>query len=177
VQEIIVDEANHVVKEMEDDNEFTDSGIRFNLQHLDDDDQIKFIRHVYSDMEDDIEAQDDGTEITLTDSSKDARVQDTDSELKSIPRNEIESVSSFEAIESEDDDHQSMHKEELTKNDEATADNVIDEIVDMTKPQNDDLNSFADKPSQSDPLGHLHKDLLSNFQGCTPRVLLSLAGG
>ncbi|GJW57436.1 hypothetical protein Tco_0104167 [Tanacetum coccineum] len=46
----------------------------FNLQHSDDDDQIKFMRPVYSNIEDDTEAQSDGIKITLTNSSMDARV-------------------------------------------------------------------------------------------------------
>ncbi|GJW05703.1 hypothetical protein Tco_1568126 [Tanacetum coccineum] len=104
VQEDIVDEAEHFVKEKEVDDEFTKSRIRslgnvtfeelhrnaeespydtkfeikivkrFNLHHSDDDDQIKFMGPIYSDMEDDIEAQSDGIKITLTNSSKDARV-------------------------------------------------------------------------------------------------------
>ncbi|GJX40747.1 hypothetical protein Tco_0255737 [Tanacetum coccineum] len=104
VQENIVDKAKHIVKEKEDDDEFIDSKVRslgnvtfeelygnveespydtkseikvvkrINLQHSDDDDDIKFMGPVYSDIEDDIGAKDDGIEITLNDSSKDEEV-------------------------------------------------------------------------------------------------------
>nr|GEY53784.1 retrovirus-related Pol polyprotein from transposon TNT 1-94 [Tanacetum cinerariifolium] len=77
---------------------------RFNLQHFDDDDQIKFMGPVYSDMEDDTEAHSDGIEITLTDSSKDARVVEADFALESMPGDETELVSGFETTETEDDD-------------------------------------------------------------------------
>ncbi|GKB16422.1 hypothetical protein Tco_0850345, partial [Tanacetum coccineum] len=156
VQENIVDEAEHFVKEKEVDDEFTDSGIRslgnvtfeelhrnaeespydtkseikivkrLNLHHFDDDDQIKFIGPVYSDMEDDIEAQSDGIKITLTNSSKDAR-----------------------------------HKEELSKSEEMATNNVLDELADMANSHNAEINSSTKNPSLSDPLGHIHKDLSS----------------
>nr|GEV00353.1 hypothetical protein [Tanacetum cinerariifolium] len=44
---------------------------------------------------------------------------------------------------------------------EASADNVIDELVDMVNYQDANLNAFADKPNESDPLGHLHKEISS----------------
>nr|GEY50175.1 hypothetical protein [Tanacetum cinerariifolium] len=147
-------EAGHPVKEKEVDDEFTDSRIsslgdvtfeelhgnaeespydieskikvvkRFNLQHCDDDDQIKFMGHVYSNIEDDTEAQSDGIEITLTDSSKDARVVEADFALESMPGDEIESVSGFKTIETEDDDTHSQYKEELSKSKEMATDNL-----------------------------------------------------
>ncbi|GJV99083.1 hypothetical protein Tco_1554335 [Tanacetum coccineum] len=55
--------------------------------------------------------------------------QEADSDLESVPGDEIESLSGFEADVSEDDDRQSVHKEELTKTDEAAANNVIDEVA------------------------------------------------
>ncbi|GKB44065.1 hypothetical protein Tco_0889007 [Tanacetum coccineum] len=67
-------------------------------------------------------------------SPSDQVMQEADSDLESVPCDEIESLSGFEADVSEDDDRQSVHKEELTKTDEAAANNVIDELVDMTKP-------------------------------------------
>ncbi|GKD42786.1 hypothetical protein Tco_1267431 [Tanacetum coccineum] len=88
-------------------------------------------------------------------------IQKADSDLESMPGDEIESLSEFEADESNDDDRQSVHKKYLTKTDEAAADNILDELADMAKFKNENMNSFADKPSQSDPLGHLHKDLSS----------------
>ncbi|GJS81595.1 retrovirus-related pol polyprotein from transposon TNT 1-94 [Tanacetum coccineum] len=88
-------------------------------------------------------------------------MQEVDSDLESMHGDEIESLSEFEADESNDDDRQSMHKKYLTKTDEAAADNILDELADMANFKNENMSSFADKPSQSDPLGHLHKDLIS----------------
>ncbi|GKB17063.1 hypothetical protein Tco_0850986 [Tanacetum coccineum] len=50
-------------------------------------------------------------------------MKDADSDLESMPGDEIESLSGFEA-ESNNDDTQSVHKEELSKADEATTNNV-----------------------------------------------------
>ncbi|GJV00104.1 hypothetical protein Tco_1329374 [Tanacetum coccineum] len=64
-----------------------------------------------------------------------------DSDLESMPGDDIESLFWFEAEEFDhDDDIHFMHKEELSKDDEKAADNVIDELVDMAKSQNDDVN-------------------------------------
>ncbi|GKA00135.1 hypothetical protein Tco_0672685 [Tanacetum coccineum] len=190
VQENIIDEAKHFVKEKEADDEFIDSRIRslgnvtfeelhgnakespydteseikivkrFNLQHSNDE-HIKFMGPVYSDMEDDTEAQSDGINITLTNSSKDARVQEADSDLESMHGDEIESVSGFKTTKTEDDDTQSQHKEELSNFEEMATDNVLDELADMANSKNAKINSFAKKPSLLDPLGHLRKDLSS----------------
>ncbi|GJW02947.1 hypothetical protein Tco_1561803 [Tanacetum coccineum] len=56
------------------------------------------------------------------------------SNLESMPGDNLESLSGFETKESDhDDDIHSVHKEELTKDDEKAADNMIDELVDMAK--------------------------------------------
>ncbi|GKC81026.1 hypothetical protein Tco_1136743 [Tanacetum coccineum] len=117
-QENIVDEDEHFVKEKEVDDELTDSRIRllgnvtfeelhgnaeespytkseikivkiFNLQHSDDDDQIKFMRPVYSNIEDDTEAQSDGIKITLTNSSMDARHKEELSKSEEMATNNV----------------------------------------------------------------------------------------
>ncbi|GJW79119.1 hypothetical protein Tco_0140801 [Tanacetum coccineum] len=190
VQETIVEKDENIVKEKEDDDLATDSIIRslgnvtfeelygnvkespydteskikfvkrFNLQHNDDEDQIKFMGFIYSDKEDDThvkpqEVYDDGIKITLNDSSKDADFQKADSGLESMHGDEIESVSGFEVAKIKDDDTQSQHKEELSKSDEMAVDDVLDELADMTNAQNAKINAFAKKPSLSDPLGHL----------------------
>ncbi|GJW42857.1 hypothetical protein Tco_0071656 [Tanacetum coccineum] len=69
------------------------------------------------------ETNDDGIEIILIDSSKDAEAKENDSDLESMPGDEIESLSGFEEDETDDDHHQSKHKEEFSKADEAAADN------------------------------------------------------
>nr|GEX57394.1 hypothetical protein [Tanacetum cinerariifolium] len=103
------------------------------LQYSDEEPLIKFIGTVYSDVEDD----------------------STDSDLRSMPGNDIVSLSGFKAEESDGDDIHSVHKEELSKSEEATAENVLDELADMAR----NMNSLVDKPSLSDPLGHLQKEI------------------
>nr|GEV95368.1 putative reverse transcriptase domain-containing protein [Tanacetum cinerariifolium] len=61
--------------------------------------------------------------------------------------------------EAHDDD--SENTEELSVADEAAADDVIDELVDMAKSQDANLNVFASKATNSDPLGHLQADITS----------------
>nr|GEU83374.1 reverse transcriptase domain-containing protein [Tanacetum cinerariifolium] len=174
VQENFVDEDVHVVKENEDDDELTDSGIRslgnvtfkelygkaeespydteseikvvkrLNLKQSNDDDQIKFMGRVYSDMKDDTEAQGDGIEITLTDQV----MQEADSDLDSMPKDEVEFVFEFEKVESDDDENDKAESNVvLSKSKEATADNVLDELADMATYENVNFNAFANKPS------------------------------
>ncbi|GJW56211.1 hypothetical protein Tco_0102942 [Tanacetum coccineum] len=77
---------------------------------------------------------------------------DTNSKIKFIGK-EIESLSGFKVVVTDDDDTQSKHKEESYKADEAAADNVLDELLDK--------HALADKPPQSDPLGHHPVDFSS----------------
>nr|GEW76021.1 retrovirus-related Pol polyprotein from transposon TNT 1-94 [Tanacetum cinerariifolium] len=72
-------------------------------------------------------------EIQAECAHKDQDIEEADSDLKSMPRDKIESLFGFEADETNDDDTQSKHKEEFSKADEAAVDNVIDELVDMAK--------------------------------------------
>nr|GEU63627.1 hypothetical protein [Tanacetum cinerariifolium] len=72
---------------------------------------------------------------------------EADSHLESMPGGEIESLSGFKADESDNDDPQSMHKEELSKTEEAATDNILDELADMANYKNENVNAFADKPS------------------------------
>ncbi|GKA35238.1 hypothetical protein Tco_0721729 [Tanacetum coccineum] len=73
-----------------------------------------------------------------------------DYDLASMPNDEIGSLSGSQSSETKEDDKQSQHKE-LSKSKERDADNILDEMVDM--------NAFADKPSLSDPIGHLRNEL------------------
>ncbi|GJZ15404.1 hypothetical protein Tco_0551081 [Tanacetum coccineum] len=82
------------------------------------------------------------------DSLSDQVMQEADSDLEYMPGDEIESLSGFEADESDNDDCQSMHKEELSKTDEAAADNIHDEIAYMANSENENV---ADKIKDSVP--------------------------
>ncbi|GKC57228.1 hypothetical protein Tco_1084826 [Tanacetum coccineum] len=84
------------------------------------------------------------------------------SDLELMLDDEIESISGFEADDDDEDDH-SENKVELSKNDEARVDNVIKELVDMVNSQDAKLNASADKPAESNPLGHLQDTFNSLF--------------
>ncbi|GJV80127.1 hypothetical protein Tco_1515997 [Tanacetum coccineum] len=84
-------------------------------------------------------------------------MQEADSDLESMPDDEILYVSGFE----EDDDDDSGNNEKLLVANEATTDNVIDELVDMENTQDANLNVLAAKATDSDLLGHLQKDITS----------------
>ncbi|GJT07535.1 hypothetical protein Tco_0841997 [Tanacetum coccineum] len=125
---------------------------RLNFQHTKL--EIKFVRKAVSNIVKD--------ERVIDISPADQDMTKADSDLESMPGDDIESLFWFEAEEFDhDDDIHFMHKEELSKDDEKAADNVIDELVDMAKSQNDDLNASNNTPSKSDHLGHLHKELNS----------------
>ncbi|GJS98400.1 hypothetical protein Tco_0819570 [Tanacetum coccineum] len=87
----------------------------------------------------------------------DKELTKADSDLESMPDDEIESVSGFEVDTNDDEKNCNEHKEELSKTDEAIVDNMIDELVDMAYSK----DASADKPAQSDPLGHLHAEISS----------------
>ncbi|GKG58938.1 hypothetical protein Tco_0602647, partial [Tanacetum coccineum] len=88
--------------------------------------------------------------------------------LKSMPDDEIESVSGFEIDDDNEDDHSehkfglsktdevttdevttdhSEHKFGLSKTDEVTTDDVLDELVDMANSQDANINAFSNKPA------------------------------
>ncbi|GJZ67749.1 hypothetical protein Tco_0630989 [Tanacetum coccineum] len=96
-------------------------------------------------------------ELVVQDENKEANKDyespfNTESRSKSMPGDEIESLSRFDADETDDDDTKSEHKEEFSKADEEAADNVLDELPDMANSQNADMHASADNPPQSDPL-------------------------
>nr|GEV38097.1 putative reverse transcriptase domain-containing protein [Tanacetum cinerariifolium] len=107
-----------------------------------------------------------------------------DSNLESMPNDDIESASGFEADDDEDDNFE--NKSELSKTNEAAADNMISlenlneaaadnvidelsktasgfeaELVDMDSSQDANLNASDDKLSETDPLGHLQTPISS----------------
>ncbi|GKA26977.1 hypothetical protein Tco_0713145 [Tanacetum coccineum] len=75
-----------------------------------------------------------------------------DFDLESMSDDEIESISKLE----EDNNDESKHAEELSVEDEAVADDVIDELVNMANNQDANLDTLAAKPTNTDPLGHLY---------------------
>nr|GEV22983.1 RNA-directed DNA polymerase, eukaryota [Tanacetum cinerariifolium] len=115
VQETIVEEAENIVEEKEDDDLATDSGIR-SLGNV--------------------------TFAELYGNTKESRY---DTSLKSnVKHPEL---------------HDDRIEKEFSNYDEATADNVIEELIDIANSQNAALNASTEKPSQSDPLGHYPTDL------------------
>nr|GEU73976.1 retrovirus-related Pol polyprotein from transposon TNT 1-94 [Tanacetum cinerariifolium] len=92
-----------------------------------------------------------------------------DSDLESMPGDELVSVYGFEIAETEDDDTQSQHREQMSKSNELAIENVLDELADMANSQHTKIYASAEKPSLSNPLGHLYKDLSS----LTSRLTLS----
>nr|GEW69729.1 hypothetical protein [Tanacetum cinerariifolium] len=87
----------------------------------------------------------------------DQEMTNADSDLESMPDDEIRYVSGFE--DGDEDDFENA--EDLSVANEAVADDVIDELVDMTKSQDANLNVFAAKTTNSDPLGHLQANITS----------------
>nr|GEW26792.1 hypothetical protein [Tanacetum cinerariifolium] len=79
-------------------------------------------------------------------------MKEVDSDLESMPADDIVSVSGFKVDETDDDDKQSEYKEEFSKADEVAADNVIDELVEMANFQDKNMNASTKNPSESDPL-------------------------
>ncbi|GJY21937.1 retrovirus-related pol polyprotein from transposon TNT 1-94 [Tanacetum coccineum] len=104
---------------------------RFQPTQTDDDDHITFLGLVYEDMETDLDK--------------------ADSDLHSLPDDEVESVYGFEAAESCAKEYvKAGSKVELTQSEEAYADNLLDEMT--------NLNASADK--RSDPFSPLLAEFL-----------------
>ncbi|GKE58114.1 hypothetical protein Tco_1497299, partial [Tanacetum coccineum] len=91
-----------------------DANLAANEIPFDTNSKIKFIgKEVLTFKYDDSQTNDDGIEITMIDSSNDVEAKEDDSDLESMPGDEIESLSGFKVV-----------------------------------------YALADKPPQSDPLGH-----------------------
>ncbi|GJS66067.1 hypothetical protein Tco_0680631 [Tanacetum coccineum] len=96
---------------------------------------------------------DQGAGFTLMDQE----MTKADSDLESMPDDEIVFVSGFEEADSDD----SENAEEISMADEATADNMINEFVDVANSQDANPNVSAAKAIASDLLGHLQDDITS----------------
>ncbi|GJV36048.1 hypothetical protein Tco_1408525 [Tanacetum coccineum] len=144
---------------------------RMKPQNTNDEDQIKFMGNVYTDMEDDTSMNDQNMYPsavaikTISGSlSIDQEVPTQDSDLESMLEDEVESAFGFNEAESIDDENDKADtKVELLKSEEATANNVLDEPTDMDDNKNASLDASADKPSLSDPLGHLQAAISSLY--------------
>nr|GEV62161.1 uncharacterized mitochondrial protein AtMg00810-like [Tanacetum cinerariifolium] len=127
VQENFVDEVVHVFKKKEDDDELTDSGIR-SLGNV-------TFEELYGNAEE-------------SPYDTESEIKEVDFDLDLMPKDKLESVFEFEEAESDDDENDKVEsKVVLSKSEEATADNIPDELVDMSAHENDDLNAFVDKLS------------------------------
>ncbi|GKE48196.1 hypothetical protein Tco_1479454 [Tanacetum coccineum] len=130
----------HIQKPI-DDEIVNESDLKSLGNHIES--KIKFAGKITSDMTN-IERV-----IDITPANQDMTV--TDSDLESMPGDEIKLVSRFEAAESNvEENDKPKTKAELSKSEEVTADNVLDELANMDI----NMNASADKPSISDPLGH-----------------------
>nr|GEU63188.1 hypothetical protein [Tanacetum cinerariifolium] len=87
----------------------------------------------------------------------DLEMQEVDSDLESMPDDEILSVFRFE--EAYDDDFKNA--KDLSVSNEVGANNVVDELVDMANTQYVNLNIYVAKETNSDPHGHLQADITS----------------
>ncbi|GKA27944.1 hypothetical protein Tco_0714112 [Tanacetum coccineum] len=87
----------------------------------------------------------------------DQEMTKANSNLESMPDDEIVSVFGFKEADSDDP----KNVEELFVADEATADNMINDLVDMEKSQDDNPNVYVAKATTLDPLGHLQADITS----------------
>ncbi|GJV77117.1 hypothetical protein Tco_1508701 [Tanacetum coccineum] len=129
VQENIVERAYNIVEEEHD--EATDSGFK-SLGNV-----------TFEELNVNIEESpfNNGSEIKLI------HPEEADSDLESMPRDEIESVFGFEAAESDDEKNDKPEtKVELSKSEEATTDNVLNELADMAT----NMNASVHKPSMLD---------------------------
>nr|GEY59317.1 hypothetical protein [Tanacetum cinerariifolium] len=114
-------------------------------------DASKHKKKIVKEVEPTVEGKAADGEMTLLE--KELSAMDEDSNLGSIPEDDMGSLSGSQTSSTEEDDNQSLHKE-LLKSKERDADNIIKEM--------DNLDASVDKPYQSDPLGHL-RDELSNL--------------
>ncbi|GJY79994.1 hypothetical protein Tco_0492745 [Tanacetum coccineum] len=114
--------------------------------------KIKLVGKVVPELNVDYQVDD----FTLADQD----MKEINSSLESMPEDELLSVSGFEANDAKED-NKSKNKAELSKDGEATANNVLDELVDMANSQDANLNAFTDKTHKSNLLGHLHEEFSS----------------
>ncbi|GJR15009.1 hypothetical protein Tco_0797661 [Tanacetum coccineum] len=97
-----------------------------------------------------LEDYDMDAELNMSKDPKPSNNLQDESDLESMPGDEIGSVSESENLESDEDDTHSQNVE-LSKSEERDANNLIDELADM--------NAFTDKPSLIDSLGQLQNEI------------------
>ncbi|GJU89719.1 hypothetical protein Tco_1302142 [Tanacetum coccineum] len=128
-----------------------------------DEDQITFLGPVYDEMDTDPNMF---TIKTISGSlsivQKDVDPNKVDSGLVSMPEYDIELVDDFDVAGSETDDTiKSKPKVNMSKSEEASVDQLLDELDELARTKCSTLDTFADKNADSDPLGHLHKEISS----------------
>ncbi|GKB66091.1 hypothetical protein Tco_0927503 [Tanacetum coccineum] len=135
--------------------QFVDSGLHFigdvPLESLnktadeslyDTESEIKIVKRFKPTIEDE--------EPLFTSVNKEHSDMEEDSDLASMPNDEVTSVSDLETSETKEDDNL-YQPTKLSKSEERDADNVIDELT--------ELKASADKQSLSDPLSPLRNEL------------------
>ncbi|GJZ78559.1 hypothetical protein Tco_0643396 [Tanacetum coccineum] len=131
VQENIVEQAYNIVEEEHD--EATDSG-------------FKLLGNVTFE---ELNVNTEESPFDTRSKIKFIHPEEADSDLESMPMDEIESVFRFEATKSDDEKNDKLEtKVELSKCEEATADNVLNELAEMAT----NMNASVDKPSMLDPV-------------------------
>nr|GEW14971.1 hypothetical protein [Tanacetum cinerariifolium] len=133
---------------------------RMKPQNFDEEEHITFLRPVSYAMEDDSKVHTHSlhtyeVEITVAESSRDAEVNEADSDLELMPGDEVALVFGFKEPTTNEEDDQSQHQENLSKSNKIDADNVLEELADLANFK----DAFANKPSLLEPLGHLHEEL------------------
>ncbi|GJR47580.1 hypothetical protein Tco_1315683 [Tanacetum coccineum] len=191
VLEIIVEKAEHVVEEEDPnkginsgivsignvrlkdvsvnnednpfDTEFEIKVVKRFQPWPNDEDQITFLETVYDEMDTDPNMF---TVKTISSSlsiiQEDVDPNKVDSRLVSMHEYDIELVDDFDVAGSETDDTiKSKPKVNMSKSEEASVDQLLDELDELSRTKCSTLDAFADKYDDSYPLGHLHKEIIS----------------
>ncbi|GKB28636.1 hypothetical protein Tco_0868037 [Tanacetum coccineum] len=101
-------------------------------------------------------------EPLITKVTEEHPIMEEESDLESMPGDEIGSVSTSDTYGSEEDDTHSQHVE-LSKSEERDADKLLEELVDM--------NASTDKPSLSDQLDNLSKEMTNKLEEIVPSLV------
>ncbi|GKA95362.1 hypothetical protein Tco_0817400 [Tanacetum coccineum] len=154
-QENVVTEEVYMADDEHDNAEFVDSGIRsigdVHLEALnastddsiyDTESEIKIVKRFKPTINDE--------EPLVTKVTEEHPIMEEESDLESMPGDEIGSVSTSDTYGSEEDDTHSQHVE-LSKSEERDADKLLEELADM--------NASADKPSLYVQLDNLNKEV------------------
>ncbi|GJY18395.1 hypothetical protein Tco_0389886 [Tanacetum coccineum] len=101
-------------------------------------------------------------EPLITKVTEEHPIMEEESDLESMPGDEIRSVSTSDTYGYEEDDTYSQHVE-LSKSEERDADKLLEELADM--------NGSADKPSLSDQLDNLSKEMTNKLEEIIPSLV------